>query len=272
MGPPDEDFKFLLSIQSSIFPVRVLANHLSFIRALRQKRSILDLAQAHADLQRVPLHEAPLATVEHSNAVVTTIIPMPDTSDDLVEAVPIQSIPISLIGYERAFSKEYLLASRMRVSQSLSALCSMIDIYKLKEIFGVVETTIKIEDLVDVDRVKVLSDQDLTCSSEIAHIEDQVNNLSSKASKLKVKKQEVLREEERIRKIQEDLTVQHQILHKVEGKLKFSLDSKKKEAEQLKADLVEAGFSSYRIWGRKRTILRFSRTRDRTESFGLWVR
>ena len=44
----------------------------------------------------VPLQEAPFATVEHSNAVVTAIIPVPGTSDDLVEAVPIQSIPTSL--------------------------------------------------------------------------------------------------------------------------------------------------------------------------------
>jgi len=64
-----------------------------------------------------------------------------------------------------------------------------------------VETAIKIEELVDVDRVKALSNQDVTCSSEIAHIEDQLNNLSSKASKLKVEEQEVLREEKRIRKM-----------------------------------------------------------------------
>ncbi|KAJ8423940.1 hypothetical protein Cgig2_008567 [Carnegiea gigantea] len=62
---------------------------------------------------------------------------------------------------------------------------------KIEEIFGVVDTAVKIEELVDVDRVKALSDQDLTCSSEIAHIEDQLNNLSSKASKLKAKEQEV---------------------------------------------------------------------------------
>jgi len=60
---------------------------------------------------------------------------------------------------------------------------------------------------VDVDRVKVLSDQDLTCSSEIAPVKDQLNNLSSKASKLKVKEQEVLKKEERDRKMPEDLTV-----------------------------------------------------------------
>ena len=44
---------------------------------------------------------------------------------------------------------------------------------------------VKIEDSVDIDRVKALSDQDLTCSSKITDIEDQLNNLSSEASKLK---------------------------------------------------------------------------------------
>jgi len=52
---------------------------------------------------------------------------------------------------------------------------------KIDEIFGIVKTGVKIEELVDVDWVKVLSDQDLTCSSEVAHIKDQLNNLSSKA-------------------------------------------------------------------------------------------
>jgi len=75
-----------------------------------------------------------------------------------------------------------LLPSRAQVSQSLSALRSMINIYKLsiieiywisckiKEIFGVVEIVAKIEELADVDRVEVLSSRDLTCSSKIAHV------------------------------------------------------------------------------------------------------
>jgi len=88
-----------------------------------------------------------------------------------------------------------------------------------------------------------LSDQDLTCSSEITHIEDQLNNLSNEASKLKVKEQEGLREEERIRKTREDLNIQQQVLLEAKGKLKSSLDLKKREAEQVKADLAEAGFS-----------------------------
>jgi len=114
---------------------------------------------------------------------------------------------------------------------------------KIEEILGVVETTVKIEDLVDIDRIKALSDQDLSCSYEITHIEDQLNNLSSEALKLKVKEQEVLREEERIRKMWEYLNIQQQVLLEAKGKLKSSLALKKKEAEQVKADLAEAGFS-----------------------------
>ncbi|KAJ8430069.1 hypothetical protein Cgig2_028781 [Carnegiea gigantea] len=114
---------------------------------------------------------------------------------------------------------------------------------KIEEIFGVVEMAVKIEDLVDIDRVKALSDQNLTCSSEITLIEDQLNNLSSEASKLKVKEQEVLSEEKRIRKMREDLNIQQQILLEAEGKLKSSLDLQKKKAELVKADLAEEGFS-----------------------------
>jgi len=79
---------------------------------------------------------------------------------------------------------------------------------KIGEIFGIDETAAKIEELVDVDRVKALFDQDLTCYSKITYIEGQLNNLSSEASKLKVKEREILREEERIRKMREDLPIQ----------------------------------------------------------------
>ena len=135
------------------------------------------------------------------------------------------------------------LANRARVSESLSAICSIINICKLntikicwlsskiEEIFGIVKAAVKIEELVDVSRVKDLSDQDLTCSYEIAHFEDQLNNLSSKATKLKVKEQEVLKEEEWICKMREDLTIQQQSLIEVESKLKSSLYLKKREAQ-----------------------------------------
>ena len=95
----------------------------------------------------------------------------------------------------------------------------MIDIYKLsrieicyisfkiEEIFGIIETTVKIKELVDVDRIKALFDQDLTYSSEIAHIEGQLNKLSSETLRLKVNEKEILREGERIHKMREDLTI-----------------------------------------------------------------
>ncbi|KAJ8430067.1 hypothetical protein Cgig2_028779 [Carnegiea gigantea] len=216
-------------------------------------KDVMDPAQAHADLQRrdtgakfyvppsyyegetldqqdartrkigIPLPEAPTVAIEHSNLVVTAIILVSEMSDDLVEAVPIQSIPASLASLFCNLKEDWvresilkgveviidiisghgsareLIASRARVFQSLSALRSIIDIYnlntieicwlssKIEEIFGVVKTVVKIEDLVDIDRVKALSNQDLTCSSEITHIEDQLNNLSSEALKLKVR-------------------------------------------------------------------------------------
>ena len=53
----------------------------------------------------------------------------------------------------------------------------------------------------------------------------------------------VLREEEWILKMQEDLTIQQQGLIEAESNLKSSLDLKKKEKEPVKADLAEAGFS-----------------------------
>jgi len=43
--------------------------------------------------------------------------------------------------------------------------------------------------------------------------------------------------------MQEDLTIQQQGLIEAESKLKSSLYLKKRETKQVKADLVEAGFS-----------------------------
>ncbi|KAJ8446033.1 hypothetical protein Cgig2_012377 [Carnegiea gigantea] len=54
-----------------------------------------------------------------------------------------------------------LLAGRARASQSLNALLSMIVIYKLKEIFGVVETVAQIEGFMDVNRNKLKLSLDL---------------------------------------------------------------------------------------------------------------
>ena len=91
--------------------------------------------------------------------------------------------------------------------------------------------------------MKALSVQDLTCSSEIARIKGELNNLFGETTKLKAKEQEILREEERIRKMREDLATQKQNLINAESMLKSSLGSKKQEAEQVKEDLIKVGFS-----------------------------
>ncbi|KAJ8427404.1 LOW QUALITY PROTEIN: hypothetical protein Cgig2_030698 [Carnegiea gigantea] len=171
-------------------------------------------------------------------------------------ALIMRTLVIAEIYGNRSTKEKPLVSSSEKGKAKLSTIEICYLSSKIKKIFGVVETSIKIEDLVDVDHVKVLSDQDLTCSSKIAHIEDQLNNLSSKASTLKVKEQDVLREDERIRKIREDLTIQQQVLLEVEGKLKFSLDLKKKEAEQVKADLAEAGFSKLQDLEKKKNHLK----------------
>ncbi|KAJ8422655.1 hypothetical protein Cgig2_029099 [Carnegiea gigantea] len=67
---------------------------------------------------------------------------------------------------------------------------------------------------------------DFTCSFKIVHIDSQLDNLSNESSKLRLKEQKILKEEERICKIQEDLTVQQ-----------------RRKAKQVKVDLAGAGFS-----------------------------
>ncbi|KAJ8426816.1 hypothetical protein Cgig2_022597 [Carnegiea gigantea] len=152
----------------------------------------------------------------------------------------------------RADLQRDLLAGRARVFQSLSALCSMIDIYnlstieiywlssKIEEIFGVVETAAKIEELVDVTRLKFYLAK--------------ISLVLLKLLTLKVNSITCL--EERIRKIQEDLTIQQQSLIKVESKLKSSLDLKKREVEQVKADLAEARFSKLQDLVKKNNYLK----------------
>ncbi|KAJ8423786.1 LOW QUALITY PROTEIN: hypothetical protein Cgig2_023108 [Carnegiea gigantea] len=95
------------------------------------------------------------------------------------------------------------------ISYSLSSICWLSS--KIEEIFGIVESVAQIEESVDIDR-------------------GQLDNLSNEASNMRLKEQEILKEEERINKIREDLT------------RAISLDLKKKEAEQVKADLAEARF------------------------------
>ncbi|KAJ8437713.1 hypothetical protein Cgig2_008339 [Carnegiea gigantea] len=134
----------------------------------------MDLAQAHADLQRQDIRAK--------------------CYEDWIRESIFKGMEVIIGIISNHDSARDLLTSRAQI-------CWLF--YKVEEIFGIVET-------VDVDRVKVLSNQDVTCSSEIAHIEGQFNNLSSEASKRKVKEQEILREEERIRKKRKDLTIQQE--------------------------------------------------------------
>jgi len=53
------------------------------------KQGTLNQQDAPTEKVGVPLHEAALAAVEHPDAIITAIIPMPDTSDELFEVVPI---------------------------------------------------------------------------------------------------------------------------------------------------------------------------------------
>ncbi|KAJ8427718.1 hypothetical protein Cgig2_022192 [Carnegiea gigantea] len=239
MGLPNEDFKFLWSIRSSILPVHVgvelllepyypnrfarqsgsnqgaPSNCLSFIRAFRQQRSIMELAQARADLQRRDTGSKFYVPPSYYEGVCSW-----DYCSWWIKELWVKVVPKRNFRY-RGPKKEKprdLLASRARVSQSLSALRSMIDIYKLsiieicwlsckiKEIFGVVEIVAKIEELADVD-------------------------------------QEILREDERTGKLREDLIIQQQNLIEADGMLKFSLYLKKREVEQVNANLIEARYS-----------------------------
>ena len=71
-----------------------------------------------------------------------------------------------------------LLANGSRVSQSLTSLCSLINVYKLstieicwlsskiEAIFGITESIAHIEESVDIDWVNILSTRDLSCSFE----------------------------------------------------------------------------------------------------------
>jgi len=59
----------------------------------------LNQQDALIETPKVPLHETPFAVVGHSDAVETAIVPMPDILDDLVKAMPIQSIPTFLASF-----------------------------------------------------------------------------------------------------------------------------------------------------------------------------
>ena len=67
----------------------------------------------------VLLHEIPLAAVEHSDAVETAIIPMPDVLDDLVETTPIQSIPTSLASLFCNLEEDWVRESILKGAETI---------------------------------------------------------------------------------------------------------------------------------------------------------
>jgi len=132
--------------------------------------------------ERTPLHEPSFTATELPDLVVTAIIPMQGTFDDLVEVMLIQNTPTSLASLFCNLEEDWvresilkgvhviismisdhgsvktLLANRSRVSQSLTALRSLIDVYKLstieicwlsskiEPIFGITESIVHIEE------------------------------------------------------------------------------------------------------------------------------
>ncbi|KAJ8435556.1 LOW QUALITY PROTEIN: hypothetical protein Cgig2_015411 [Carnegiea gigantea] len=166
--------------------------------ALRQQRSVMDLAQAYPVLQRQDIGVRVYVPPSYYEGGIDVIIGIISCCD----------------------SAKHLFASKARVSQSLNALCSIIIIYKLstREIYWLSSKTVEIFGIVET----------------VAHINDkgQHNNLPSEASKLILKEQKILKEKEWLHKMREDLTIQQQNLIEAESKLEPSLDLKKREVDK----------------------------------------
>ena len=72
-------------------------------------------------------------------------------------------------------------------------------------------------------------------------MKDNIKELSSETLELELREKEILKEEERLRKMREDLMNQKQKLITIEEELRASLCFKRKEKEHLQAELAEAG-------------------------------
>ena len=72
---------------------------------------------------------------------------------------------------------------------------------KIEETFNAVEIVGKIQELVDTERLNLLSSRDSMYSSEIAQLEGKLKELSVEVLKLELTEKEILKEEERIRKM-----------------------------------------------------------------------
>jgi len=100
---------------------------------------------------------------------------------------------------------------------------------KIEATCNAAEIVAKIKELVDTERLNLLSSKDSSYSSEIAQLESKLKELSSEALKLELTEKEILREEERICQMRKDFLNMKQKLVTAEGDLRISLDLKKKE-------------------------------------------
>ncbi|KAJ8421216.1 hypothetical protein Cgig2_011604 [Carnegiea gigantea] len=149
---------------------------------------------------------------------VTTTIPTRITLDDVVEAKPLQSVPTTIGNLFVNLLKDWVQES-------------ILNGIKVEETFSATKIITKIEELVDIPRLRLLSSQDSAYNSEIAHMEDKLKELSIKALELELKEKEILREEERLRKMREDLMDHKQKLVTTERELRTSPNLKRKEKE-----------------------------------------
>ncbi|KAJ8428412.1 hypothetical protein Cgig2_024558 [Carnegiea gigantea] len=101
---------------------------------------------------------------------------------------------------------------------------------KVEETFSAAEIITKTEELVDILRLHLLSSRDSMHNSKIAHMEDNIKELSSKALELELKKKKILKEE-RLCKMREDLMDHKQKPVTPEGELRASVNLKRKEKE-----------------------------------------
>ncbi|KAJ8434134.1 hypothetical protein Cgig2_000854 [Carnegiea gigantea] len=147
-------------------------------------------------------------------------------------------------------STQALLANRVRVFRSVKILDSLVDeshLSTVEEAFNTAEIVAKMEGLVDIERLRFLSSQDSAYTSDIAHMEDNLKELSSETLELELSEKEILKEEERLRKMRKDLMNQKQKLITTEEDLRASLHFKRKKKERLQVELAEAGVTKLQV-------------------------
>jgi len=71
----------------------------------------------------------------------------------------------------------------------------------VEDTFSAVEIITKIEEFTRIPQLHLLSSQDFVYNSEIAHMEDNLKELSSKDLKIELRGKEILQEEERLCKM-----------------------------------------------------------------------